>query len=160
MKDIDLLHQIDFFDDSGSKQSDIATAPGADEDKEHGFLLDDVVITKQDDREFICIDDKQNNAKWAYIVSSEDYLKNISGDARNVFVQENQTLWEFSSPDGQWFLTDNNLHKRGIMKIDEVWNRPYNKIPDGYVQFIYGLIVPDDIELEVDGELIDLKERI
>ena len=161
MRDIDLLHQIDFFDDSSSSGGgaiEVENPPGNGDDNTRGFYKDSVVRDSSG-AEYICLNDETNNAEWAYLVKSEDDLENTATDYK-AYVQENQTLWQFDSVNGQWFLVDSTLHKRGLMQIDEVWTRPYNKIPSGYVQFVYGLEVQSGTTLQVDGELIDLKERL
>lgn len=162
MKDIDLLHQIDFFDDtgdgSGGGSIEIDNPPTPNDDSTKGFFKD-TVVKDRNEIEYICLDDTANNAKWAYLVNSEEDLAHI-GIGYKAYVQDNQTIWEFNSINGEWFLLDSNLHKRGIMQINEVWERPYNKIPQGYVQFVYGLVVPNGTTLQVDGELIDLKEKL
>lgn len=173
MEDIDLLHQIVFYDNNsdnegssgnsdnqgnGSGATEINAPPTSEDDRMKGFVKDDVV-KDENGVEYICLDNKVHNAKWAYLIEKEEDLEN-TGTGYKAFIQESQTLWEFDNTNGQWFVVDRNLCKKGLMKIDEVWDRPYNKIPAGYVQFVYGLEVQSDITLQVEGELIDLKERL
>ena len=46
-----------------------------------------------------------------------------------------------------------------LMQNNETWQRDYDTIPGDKVQFVYGLTVPDDKELIVEGILIDLQEH-
>ena len=135
--------------------------PDSTYDRNNGYRVDTVVNLSTNNQEYICIDDTPNNAKWIRLFKTENDLKNVNGSANElVFCQESQMIYKYLGTNDGWFPEDKSLQEYGLMKIDEVWDRPYNKIPAGYVQFVYGLIIPDGVNLQIDGELIDLKQKL
>jgi len=135
-------------------------SPGATLDRTKGYRVDTVVNLSTNNQEYICIDDTPNSARWIRLFKTENDLKGTSGSANElVFCQENQMIYRYLGANDGWFPQDFSLQENGLMQIDEEWNRPYNKIPAGYVQFVYGLNVPSTTTLVVDGELVDLKQN-
>ena len=131
----------------------LSAKPTATDDSSKKFYKDSVA--PYDGKEYICLDDTVNNAVWAELLADDTQLANMAYDGYKVFIQSKEALYKYDS--NQWFPDDQTLANFGLIKTDEVWNRVYDKIPQGYSQIVCGLEINSNDTLQVDGELIDLK---